>query len=225
MSTPTPQAIRVLIVDDHTVLCEALCMLLESQPGITVVGTATNGTGALDLAAREQPDIILLDLNLGGENALDHLPKLHATARGARVIILTGVDNPELHQQAVRLGAMGLVLKEQASATLFKAVECVHAGEVWLERAMLARVLGQMTRGSQQPDPEATKLPTLTKRERDVLALIGQGRRTREIAARLCISEITVRHHLTSIFNKLGVSDRLELVIYAYKHGLVQLPR
>ena len=167
----------------------------------------------------------MLDLDLGGESALDCLPRLHAAASGARVIILTGIGDPALHRQAVRLGAMGLVRKEKASATLCEAIERVQAGEAWLEPALTASVLGQITREAQSPDPEAVRIATLTKRERDVLALLGEGLRTRQIAARLCISEITVRHHLTSIFDKLGVADRLELVIYAYKHGLVRLPR
>jgi DNA-binding NarL/FixJ family response regulator len=225
MSASAPQPIRVLIIDDHLVMCEGLRMLLESRPGLMVVGTATNSADALTLVAWTQPDIVVLDLDLGGETALDCLPKLHATASGARVIILTGVRDAALHQQAVRLGAMGLVLKEKASATLVEAIERVHAGEAWLERRLMASVLGQITREAQQSNPDAARIATLTERERDVLALLSEGLRARQIAVRLCISETTVRHHLTSIFDKLGVADRLELVIYAYKHGLVRLPR
>jgi DNA-binding NarL/FixJ family response regulator len=120
---------------------------------------------------------------------------------------------------------MGVVLKEKAAETLLRAIERVHAGEVWLERAMMASVLSQMTRASQQPDPEAAKIATLTTREREVIALIGEGLRNRQIAERLFISETTVRHHLTSIFAKLEVADRLELVIYAFRHALVRPPR
>jgi two-component system nitrate/nitrite response regulator NarL len=117
---------------------------------------------------------------------------------------------------------MGLVRKEQASAVLLQAIAKVHAGEVWLERTLVADVLGEMTRGEpvQPVDPEAVKVAALTPREREVITLVGQGRKNRQIAAHLWIAEATVRHHLTSIFAKINVIDRLELVIYAYQHGL-----
>ncbi len=113
---------------------------------------------------------------------------------------------------------MGVVLKEQASDVLLRAIEKVHAGEVWLERTMIAHVLGQMTRRRSHPQlsPEEAKIATLTAREREVMALIGEGLKNSQIAQRLFISETTVRHHLTSTFGKIGVHDRLELVIYAY---------
>jgi DNA-binding NarL/FixJ family response regulator len=201
-------------------------MLLESQAGITVVGEAANRTDALATAVREQPDIILLDLALGGESSLDCLPELLAVASEARVLILTGVCDPELHRRAVYLGAMGLVLKEKAATVLLQAIEKVHAGEVWLEGAMIASVLREMTqtRETRQTNPEAARIALLTEREREIVALVGQGLRNKQVAERLFISEVTVRHHLTAIFAKLRVADRLELVIYAYRHGLACLP-
>jgi DNA-binding NarL/FixJ family response regulator len=121
---------------------------------------------------------------------------------------------------------VGLVLKEKAAEVLLKAIERVHAGEVWLDRTLLASVLGDLTRASlKQPiDPEAIKIATITAREREVIGLIGQGLKNRQIGERLFISETTVRHHLTSIFGKLEVADRLELVIYAYRYGLARPP-
>ena len=108
---------------------------------------------------------------------------------------------------------------------LVKAVRKVHAGEVWLDRVMMADVLTRITRGGENRDnPEAAKISSLSAREREVVDLIGMGLKNKEIAERLFLSEVTIRHHLTSIYNKLGVSDRLELLIYAYRHGLVQLP-
>ena len=201
-------------------------MLIESQPGLQVVGEVGNRTDALAVAACEQPDIILLDLDLGGDSALDCIPALLAVADQARVVILTGVYDSELHRRAVHLSAMGLVLKEKAAEVLLKAIEKVHAGEVWLERAMTASVLSEITRRQdQQANPETAKIATLTAREREVIALIGEGLKNQQIAKRLFISETTVRHHLTAIFGKLGVSDRLELVVYAYQHGLAKLRR
>jgi len=227
MATSLCQPIRVVIVDDHGVVRAGLRMLIESRPGLTVVGEAGNGSEALAVVAHTQPDIIVLDLDLGGENGLDHFPELRAAASAARVLVLTGVRDPELHRQAVRLGAMGLVLKEKAADMLLQAIEKVHAGEVWLESTMVADVLGALTgtRASQPPDPEAARIAALTEREREIVTLIGQGLRNKQIAERLGISETTVRHHLTSIFAKLEVSDRLELVIYAYRHSLAGPPR
>ena len=222
MATSLSHPIRVVIVDDHVVVRTGLRMLIESRPGIIVVGEASNGAEALAVVARTQPDIIVLDLDLGGESGLDCLPALRTTASTARLLVLTGVRDPELHRRAVRLGSMGLVRKEEAAEVLLQAIEKVHVGEVWLEPAMIASVLGEMTgtRASQLLDPEAAKIASLTEREREVVTLMSQGLRNKQIAERLGISETTVRHHLTSIFAKLGVKDRLELVIYTYRHGL-----
>ncbi len=219
--------IRVLIVDDHAVVRAGLRMLIESHPGLIVAGEAKNRYDALAVAAHEHPDIILLDLNLSGESGLDIIPELLAIANGTRILVLTGVRDLEAHQQAVRLGAMGVVLKDQPAEVMLKAIAKVHAGEVWIDRAMMASVLSDLSRGRAAPaaDPEAAKLATLTEREREVTRLISKGLKNRQIAERLFISETTVRHHLTSIFSKLGVSDRLELVIYAYRYSLAKPPR
>jgi DNA-binding NarL/FixJ family response regulator len=211
------------MIDDHALVRAGLRMLLESQGGIVVVGEAGQGAEALEIVSRKQPDIILLDLDLSGETSTDCIPALLTAAENARIIVLTGVRDNDLHQHAVRLGAVGLVLKERAGTTLLRAIERVYAGEVWLERTMMASVLQRMTRTSHRTDPEADKIATLTAREREVIALIGEGLRNRQVADRLFISETTVRHHLTSIYDKLDVADRLELVIYAYRHGLITL--
>jgi two-component system, NarL family, nitrate/nitrite response regulator NarL len=226
MSSPPPQSVRVLIVDDHGIMRAGLRMLLESQPGITVVGEAATCAEALALATCAQPDVIVLDLDLGGENAIESIPMLLHTAPETRVLVLTGVRDPEVHRQAIRQGAVGLVLKEKAVETLLEAIARVRAGEVWLEPTMIARVLGDLTRPqpSSQTSPEVAKIARLTEREREVITLVGEGLRNKHIAERLYISEATVRHHLTAIFAKLGVSDRFELAIYAYQHGLAKPP-
>jgi two-component system nitrate/nitrite response regulator NarL len=219
-------SIRVLIIDDHAVVRAGLRLLLENQPGLLVVGEAKNGTEALAIAAQEHPDIMLLDLNLPGESGLDLIPELlHAAERG-RVLVLTGMRDPEVHQQAVRRGAMGVVLKDHSAEVVIKAIAKVHVGEVWIDRAMMASVLTDLSQGRAAPalDPAVTKIALLTAREREVIHLIGVGLKNKQIAERLYISETTVRHHLTSIFSKLGVADRLELVIYAYRYGLAKPP-
>jgi DNA-binding NarL/FixJ family response regulator len=177
MSTSVSQSTRVLIIDDHAVVRTGLRMLLESHSGLSVVGEAATRTDALATALREQPDIILLDLDLGGESSLDCLPELLAAASEARVLILTGLRDPEVHRRAVHLGAMGLVLKEKAAEVLLQAIEKVRAGEVWLDSAMIASVLREMihTRETRQADPEVARIAALTEREREVIALVGQG--------------------------------------------------
>jgi two-component system, NarL family, nitrate/nitrite response regulator NarL len=219
------KAIRIVIVDEHTIIRAALRMLLESQPGVTVVGEGSGPEDALAAAVREQPDIVLLDLDLVNTNGLDLLPQLQAAAPGTHVVVLTGVRDVETHRRAVRLGAVGLVHKEESVGRLLEAIGKVSAGEVWLDSLLIASVLGEMTRPrtSQPIDPEAVKIKALTARERQIIKLVGQGMKNQAIAKRLCISEATVRHHLTSIFGKLNVGDRLELAIFAYRNGLACL--
>lgn len=226
-TTPRTSVIRILLVDDHTIVRSGLRMLIASEPGLEVVGEADQRVSALESAARLQPDIILLDLDLGGESSLDFLPDLLATVPQGRVILLTGARNPDEHLRAVRLGAMGVVLKEQAADVLVNAIQKVYAGEAWLDPNLTARLLTGMASGrsAKQVDPEAVKIAALTDREREVIGLICEGLQNKNIGQRLYISETTVRHHLTSIFSKLGVDNRLELVIYAYRHGLAPPPR
>jgi len=214
--------IRVLIIDDHALICAALRMFLDSQAGVTVVGEGSGPENAIAIAILEHPDIILLDLDLGESNGLDLLPQLHIAAPKGHVIVLTGVRDTDMHRRAVRLGAMGLVRKERAAEVLLKAIAKVHAGEVWADGLLLASVLTEMTRpwSHHPPNPEEIKIRALTARERELIGMIGQGLKNQAIADRLCISEATVRHHLTSIYAKLSVGDRLELAIYAYRHGL-----
>jgi DNA-binding NarL/FixJ family response regulator len=220
------KSIQILIIDDHILVRTCLRMLLESRQGMAVVGEASDPAEAVVAATRERPDIILLDLDLGATNGLDLLPELRRAAPEARVIVLTGVRDPDIHRRAVRLGAMGLVLKEKAAEELFQAITKVHAGEIWLDTTLVASVLGEVTRlgGGDPSDPEGMKIAALTARERQVVELVGEGIRNFAIADRLCISEATVRHHLTSIYAKLGVVDRLELVLYAFRYGLMHFP-
>jgi DNA-binding NarL/FixJ family response regulator len=217
--------ICVLIADDHVVVRAGLRMLIETQPTMKVVGEAGTKNEVLALASREQPDIILLDIYLGSENSLEFMPELMAKAENARIIILTGFRDKEEHQLAVRLGAMGVVLKDTTPQLMLKSIERVHAGEVWLDRFLTSKLIVSLrgnTRDEKQPEDDS-RIGKLTEREHEVLALVGEGLKNKQIADRLYISEITVRHHLTSIFEKLKVSDRLELLIFAYQKGLVKV--
>ncbi len=221
---PKLSLIRIMLVDDHTVMRLGLRLLIENQQGLTVVGEASGRPDALEVAEREQPDIILLDLTLPGTDGIDLIPELLAVAEKARILILTGVLEPEAHTRAMRLGAMGVVLKEKAPEVLIKAIEKVHQGEIWLDRALVANVFSERLRAreARRNDPEAAKVATLTSREREVIALVGEGLRNKQVADRLFISEGTVRNHMTTVFGKLEVSDRFELLMYAYKHGIAK---
>ena len=219
--------IRILMIDDHAMLRAGLRMIIESHIGMVVVGEAENRRESLAAIAHETPDIILLDLDLGDENGLDLLPELITAAPDARIILLTGLRDPEVQRRAILLGAMGLVSKQKAADTVIRAIEKVYAGEVWLDRAMIASILNDRVNPNIAPEQnvEAPRIAKLTEREREVIRLIGEGIKNRQIAERMYISEATVRHHLTSVFAKLGVTDRFELVIYAFQHGLAKLPQ
>lgn len=219
------RTIRILLVDDHSVVRSGLRMLIQQRRGLEVVGMADTAASALELAAREQPDMIILDLDLDGESGLELIPQLQAAADQARVLVLTGIIDAQQHYQAVRMGAVGLVQKWQDVAVLLQAIERVAAGEAWLDPGMVANVLVDISRArsAKREDPEVVKVATLTEREREVVVLIGEGLQNRSIAEQLSITETTVRHHLTSVFAKLGVSNRLELVIYAYRNHLAKI--
>jgi len=213
--------IRIVIIDDHVMVRAGLRMLIEQDPDLRVVGEAGTLTEAIPLAAQTQPNVILLDLDMGGENGLAILPTLLAAATKPQVLILTGVRDPEAHREAIRLGALGILLKHHAVDVLLKAIHKVQAGEIWLDRVTMGHVLADLRTPSpsSESDPEQERTPTLSDREREVLELVNQGLKNREIARRLFISDHTVRHHVAAIFAKLNVSSRLELILRAYRTG------
>lgn len=218
--------IKIVLVDDHAVIRAGLRLLIEARRDMKVVGEAANATDAVAVAASAQPDIILLDLNLEGDSGLDCLPRLLAAAHRARVLVLTGVDDFEMHRQAARLGARGLVHKAKAAEVILKAIERVHAGEVWFDQYLISGMLSEMAHpgGRKKSSEEEIKITSLTRREHEVVSLVCEGLRNKQISERLFISQTTVSHHLTSAFSKLGVTDRLELVVYAYTQGIVKPP-
>jgi DNA-binding NarL/FixJ family response regulator len=216
--------ITIMIVDDHVVIRSGLRMLIEHDQRMQVVAQAGNRVEALEHAASERPDVIILDLVLGDEDGLSFLPELCEASRNSRVLVLTGVQNPDAHRRAIRRGAMGIVLKEHAADQLLKAIMKVYEGEVWIERSMMGSMIQEINKPT-LVDPELTKIESLTDREREVISLIGEGLKNKQVGERLFISETTVTHHLSSVFSKLEVSDRLELIIYAFRHGLAKMPK
>ena len=213
--------IRVCIIEDHAVVRAGLKMLLTSQPDIEVVGEALDRKGAFEVAERVRPDLFLVDIQLGRESAVDFLDEL-LTSCDARAILLTGASTEEQIQKAIQAGATGLVYKEEAPEVLIRAIRKVHAGEAWLSRAVMTSALTRFRHphDSKTGNTDATKIETLTAREREIVALVAKGLNRKKISERLFVSEATVRNHLSSIFAKLGVSNQFELVFFAQRHGL-----
>jgi len=216
-----PQRIRILIVDGQLVVREGLRLLIENHPGIKIAAMASTAAEALGILARETFDLIILNLELGGADALTLIPELRRAASTARILALTATRDSAVHQKAVELGAMGVVLKDDAAELLINAIEKVHLGEVWLDRLSQGAVIWKLTTQEKTAlDPQLQKIASLTHREREVITLIAEGLKNKQIGQRLFISHTTVTHHLSSIYAKLGVSDRLELVIFAFAHKL-----
>lgn len=229
MMTELPAAaqkpIRVMIVDDHKSIVWGLQRLIESaQPRMVVVGTANSCAEMLATVGEAQPDIILLDLDLNGENSADALPDLQRLSRG-QVLILTGGRDPDIQQAAIMNGARGVIGKDETAEVLLLAIERVHAGEVWINRMVMGKILGAMAAGGSKnasANPEAVKIASLTQRERDIVRAMvrNRGDKSLAIADSLHISEHTLRNHLTVIYDKLGARNRLDLFAYAIEHGL-----
>ena len=223
MQTSAP--IRVFLIDDHRTILWGLEKLIESgNPGMRVVGSATGYAAAAELLEQASPDVIILDLDLGQESGLDAIPKLLATSN-AKILILTGLRDESVRHSAVLAGARGVVEKEARAETILAAISKVHQGEIWLDRAATGRLLVEVSRKSavrSTTTPEQRKIAALTVREREIIALTASnaGATAKVIAEKLHISEHTLRNHLTSIYEKLGVANRLELFAFAHQHKL-----
>jgi DNA-binding NarL/FixJ family response regulator len=213
--------LRVVLLDQYTFLRGAFRALLVAHPQFTIVGEAVPGPGAVEVVAQHQPDLILLNLLLQ-PHALELIPLL-VTAAQAQLLVVAALHDMEVHGQAVHHGATGVIPADQPPAVLLTAIAAMRTGELWVERQVLAQVLTNLVQGcaDREGDAERRKLATLTQRERAVMALVAAGLPNREIAQCLRLAEATMRHHLTSVFDKLGLVGRAELIVYAYRHGLV----
>lgn len=214
--------IRIVLVDNHEIIRTGIRLLLETELKAVVVGEAGNRCDAIAITQRFQPDLILLELAVGAESGVDYIPGLLQACRTARLLILTDVDDADVHLTALKRGALGVVLKTDSKDTLLKAINKVLCGEVWLARVAVAELLTSLFGSSKKEcTSEHSRIDSLTRREREVIGLVTEGRRNRQIASQLAISEVTVRHHLTSIFAKLELGGRFELLSFAHKHGLL----
>lgn len=217
--------IRILLVDDQELLREGLAMMLDAQPDMEIVGQVGDGAAAVAAAARLKPDVILMDIrmpNLDGVQATRQIAAAQPIGQGPRVVVLTTFDLDHYVVAALRAGASGFLLKDAATADIVSAVRAVAAGNALLAPTVTRRLIDRfVARGELASLAPPVGLDELTAREREVMSLVVAGRSNHEIAAGLFLSEATVKTHVGRILMKLGVRDRVQLVILAYEHGLV----
>jgi DNA-binding NarL/FixJ family response regulator len=206
--------IRIMLADDHPIVREGLASVLETQPDFDVVGQANDGAEAVELVTTLRPDVVLLDLEMPGMDGVQALRAMRARDPAVKALVFTAFDTDERIIGAVQAGARGYLLKGAPRDELFSAIRIVAKGGSTLQPVVAARLMERMA------GPQPTLEP-LTEREQDVLALMAQGLQNKEIAARLTISERTVKFHVSSVLAKLGAGNRTEAVHIARQRGLV----
>jgi two-component system nitrate/nitrite response regulator NarL len=211
--------VRILIVDDHPMFREGLGALLQAQPDFEVAGVAADGEEAIERAAVLHPDVILLDLAMPGRTGLEVLGDLVMTGP-CRVVLLTANITRRQIVDALRRGARGVILKDAATALLHKGIRAVVSGEYWIDRESVSDLVEVLREAAPERPPVEAKFG-LTPRELQIVAAIVAGYTNREIAQRFSVSQDTVKHHVSSAFDKVGVSNRVELALFAINHELV----
>ena len=221
-STEEIARIRVVIADDHPIVRDGLRRLLSVEADIDVVGEAADGQQLLDHMQDWMPDVILLNLRMPNTDGLAALQALNSTKNPAKVIILTASEDKNEFVQAMKLGCAGIVLKQTSADLIVKSIRKVNAGEIWLDAHTTAAVMRQFAtaEAAAASGIKGRERAPLSTREREIVALVAQGYKNKEMAEKMFISEQTVKNHLHNIFDKLGVSDRLELALYAIHKGL-----
>ena len=229
MSSPVP-AVRIVVADDHQVVRTGFAELLGTQPDFSVLGTACDGAEAVRICRELLPDVVLMDVRMPGMDGIEATRQLAGPGAGPgpggpRILILTTFDLDEYVYDALRAGASGFLLKDVTAERLFDAVRVVAAGDALLAPTVTRRLIGEFAQMRPKPDAApAAALTTLTPRETQVLRLVAEGLSNPEIAARLVVTEETVKTHVSRVLSKLGLRDRTQAVVAAYESGLV-VPR
>jgi len=216
--------IRIVIADDHPIVRDGLRKLLSLEDDFEIVGEANDGREVLDIIQEMEPDVLLLDLRMPNLDGLSTLQAMQQTGKRTRVIILTASEDKNEFVQAMKLGCSGIVLKQTAPELIVKSIRKVNAGEIWLDSHTTAAVMRQFATATEAAAANGSgktrERSPLSTREREIVQLVAQGYKNKEMAEKMFISEQTVKNHLHNIFDKLGVSDRLELALYAIHKGL-----
>jgi DNA-binding NarL/FixJ family response regulator len=212
--------IRLLIAEDETLVRHALAQLLAAEHDIEVVGQAPNGEAAVIAAQTQQPDVILMDINMPKLDGIAATRRIAQETPGCAVVMLTVLDDDDSVFEAIKAGARGYVLKDAPPEEVLIAIRAAASGEGFLGAPLVARVMGEFARISRLRAAAKEVFAELTRREMEVLELVGKGMRNREIAGTLYISEKTVKNHISAILAKLQVNDRTEAALLAAKHGL-----
>jgi len=215
--------VRIVLADDHPIVRDGLKKLLLLEDDFEVVGEAADGREVIEKVQALDPDVLLLDLRMPNLDGLSALQALQQTNKRTRVIVLTASEDKNEFVQAMKLGCSGIVLKQTAPDLIVKSIRKVHSGEIWLDSHTTAAVMRQFStglEGSGAAGAKGRERSPLSTREREIVALVAQGYKNKEMAEKMFISEQTVKNHLHNIFDKLGVSDRLELALYAIHKGL-----
>jgi DNA-binding NarL/FixJ family response regulator len=216
---------RVLVADDQALVRGSLCILVDTAPDLAPVGEAATGAAAVEIARREKPDIILMDIRMPGMDGIEATRQITADPQAAaRVLILTTFDLDEYVFAALRAGASGFLLKDTRPADLLDAIRIVAAGDALLAPAVTRRLIEEFAKRPEPRQPPTAVIGEITEREREVLTLVGLGLSNAEIAARLHVSLSTAKTHVGRLLSKLGARDRAQLVIAAYSTGLVRPP-
>lgn len=206
-----PDPIRILIADDHPVVRQGLAGMLIPRNGMQVVGEATNGLEAVELAHKLQPDVIMMDMMMPELNGAEATARIIAQNPSARILILTSFGEPGALIEAIHAGALGCLLKDSQPDDLLSAIRSVYRGQMSISQALAAKLMDQ---SPARPKPETV----LTEREREIVALVAEGLANKEIARRLSLSPNTVRSHVSSILQKLNLTNRTQLAVYARDH-------
>lgn len=220
---PRKNVVRIVLADDHPIVRDGLKKLLQLEEDFEVVGEASDGREVLEKVQQLDPDVLLLDLRMPNLDGLAALQALQQSNRRTRVIVLTASEDKNEFVQAMKLGCSGIVLKQTAPDLIVKSIRKVNSGEIWLDSNTTAAVMRQFSTGvdsSNGVGGKGRERSPLSAREREIVALVAQGYKNKEMAEKMFISEQTVKNHLHNIFDKLGVSDRLELALYAIHKGL-----
>jgi DNA-binding NarL/FixJ family response regulator len=222
---PVPDPIRVLIADDQRLLRAGFRVILESEPGIEVVGEAADGLEAVELVTRLRPDVVLMDIRMPQLDGLGATERLMALPEPPRVVVLTTFDLNEYVIRALRAGAYGFLLKDAPASRLVTAVRAAAGGDALIEPSITRRLVERFAAADTEPAGPPAALRSLTERESEVLRLVARGLSNAEIAAELVVAETTVKTHVARMLTKLGLRDRVQAVVLAYESGFVPRPR